>query len=118
MPNDLATLRAELAKRDLKVSGTFVIGDLVSPAAWAALERQVLGAGELLAALGAKFLVLIDGTYTDERTGTPLRPMCLNAEGWQRLVAAVYKVDEIARTKFGLQLVFHPYAETCVEYED
>lgn len=118
LPTDLATLRAELARRGLKVAGTFAMGDLVNPDAWPALERQVLGAGELLAALGAKFLVLIDGTYTDERTGAPLWPTRLDAEGWRRLVATVHKVDDIARTKFGLQMVFHPHAETRVEYED
>jgi inosose dehydratase len=118
LPTDLPTLRAELEKRGLKVAGTFAMGDLVNPEAWPALERQVLGAGELLAALGAKFLVLIDGTYTDERTGAPLWPTRLDAEGWQRLVATVHKVDDIARTKFGLQMVFHPHAETRIEYED
>jgi inosose dehydratase len=86
--------------------------------AWPELERQVLGAGEILAALNAKFLVLIDGIYTDEHTGQPLRPARLDEDGWKRLIATVHKVDDIAREKFGLQMVFHPHAETHVEYED
>jgi inosose dehydratase len=118
LPTDLPTLRAELAKRGLKVAGTFALGDLVDPAAWPELERQVLGAGEILAALNARFLVLIDAIYSDERTGQPLRPARLDEDGWKRLVATIHKVDDIARTKFGLQMVFHPHAETHVEYED
>jgi inosose dehydratase len=118
LPTDVPTLRAELAKRGLKVAGTFALADLADPAAWPELERQVLGAGELLAALSAKFLVLIDGIYSDEHTGQPLRPARLDEDGWKRLVATVHKVDDIARAKFGLQMVFHPHAETHVEYED
>lgn len=118
LPTDPSVLQAELAKRGLKVSGTFAIADLADPAAWPELERQVLGAGELLAALNAKFLVLIDGIYSDERTGLPLRPPRLDDDGWKRLVATTHTVADIARTKFGLQMVFHPHAETHVEYED
>src|SRR5204862_7240423 len=38
--------------------------------------------------------------------------------GWQRLIATTHRVAEIAGDKFGLQVVFHPHAETHVEYED
>ena len=118
LPTDLPTLRAELGRRGLKVTGTFALADLADPTAWPDLERQVLGAGELLAAFEAKFLVLIDSTYSDERTGQPLRPTRLDESGWQRLIATTHKVAELAQTKFGLQVVFHPHAETNVEYED
>jgi inosose dehydratase len=118
LPTDLPVLQDELARRGLRVSGTFAMGDLADRAAWPELERQVLGAGELLSALGAKFLVLIDGTYSDERTGKPLRPTRLDDDGWKRLVQTTHTVADIARSRFGLQMVFHPHAETHVEYED
>jgi inosose dehydratase len=100
------------------VTGTFAMADLADPADWPKLERQVLGAGELLAAFDAKFLVLIDSTYSDERTGRPLRPTRLDDAGWQRLIGTTHRVADIVRAKFGLQVVFHPHAETNVEYED
>ena len=118
LPTDLPTLRAELDRRHVKVTGTFAQGALSDPAAWPDLERQIVGAGELLAALGAKFQVLIDSPYTDERTGRPLRAPRLDSDGWQRLIAATHRAAELARSRFGLQLVFHPHAETNVEYED
>jgi inosose dehydratase len=118
LPTDTATLRAELERRGLKVTGTFAMTDLANPAEWPELERQVLGAGELLASFGAKFLVLIDSLYTDEHTGRPLRPTRLDDDGWQRLIATTHRVADIAGSKFGLQVVFHPHAETNVEYED
>lgn len=118
LPADVPTLRSELAKRGLKASGTFTIADLASPTVWLTLEKQILQTGELLANMDAKFLVLISSIYTDERTGKPLQPARLDDDGWKRLIGAVHRVDELARTKFGLQMVFHPHADTHVEYED
>ncbi|RIK38163.1 MAG: hypothetical protein DCC55_22080 [Chloroflexi bacterium] len=117
LPTDLPTLRAELDKRRLKVAATFAMGNLENPTAWPALEQQVLGAGELLAALGAKYLVLIDDSYTDLFTGELLAPRQLAGDAWQRLIDTTHKVADIAQDQFGLTLVFHPHAETHVEYE-
>lgn len=117
LPTDLPTLRAELDKRGLKVAATFAMGNLEDPTAWPALEQQVLGAGELLAALGAKYLVLIDDSYTDLFTGELLAPRQLAGDAWQRLIDTTHKVADIAQDQFGLTIVFHPHAETHVEYE-
>lgn len=117
LPKSKTTLRAELDKRGLKVSGTFVMRNLEEPSAWPALKKEALGAGELLQALGAKFLVLIDDTYTDLFTGKPTAPARLNDSAWKRLIDTTHKVADIAH-QFGLRLVFHPHAETHVEYED
>jgi inosose dehydratase len=118
LPTDRDTLHAELNRRGIKVTGTFALAHLEDPDAWPDLERQVLGAGELLQSFGARFLVLIDGTYSDERTGEPLLPPRLDDAGWQRLVDTTHRVADIAGSRFNLQVVFHPHAETHVEYED
>jgi inosose dehydratase len=118
LPTDPAQLHQELSRRGISVSGTFAMTDLANPAEWPELERQVLGAGELLASFGSKFLVLIDSLYTDEHTGRPLRATRLDDAGWQRLIATTHRVADIAQSKFGLRVVFHPHAETNVEYED
>lgn len=118
LPSDLPTLKAELGKRGLKVTGTFAMTALSDPTTWPELDRQVLGVGELLVGLDAKFLVLIDEPYTDQRTSQPTRATRLDEAGWQRLLEATNRVAASARSKFGLQTVFHPHAETNVEYED
>lgn len=118
LPTDLPTLRTELEQRGLKVSGTFAMAHLEDPEYWPEVERQVLGAGELLAALGAKFLVLIDDTYTNLWTGELTRPARLDESSWKRLIDTTHTVADIARDKFGLRLVFHPHTDTHVEYED
>lgn len=118
LPSDLPTLRAELGKRGLQVSATFAMGNLEEPEKWPALEKQVTGAGELLAALGAKYLVLIDDSYTDLFTGQLIAPRRLPPDAWQRFIETTHKVADIAHSRFGLMVVFHPHAETHVEYED
>ena len=118
LPTDLPTLRRELSSRGLKVTGTFAMANVEEPSLWGELERQVLGAGERLAALDAKYLVLIDDTYTDLFTGEAIAPKRLDDSAWGRFIETTHKVADIARDRFGLQLVFHPHAETHVEYED
>ena len=118
LPTDLPTLRRELNSRGLKVSGTFAMANVEEASLWGELERQVLGAGERLAALDAKYLVLIDDTYTDLFTGEAIAPKRLDENMWGRLIETTHRVADIARDRFGLQLVFHPHAETHVEYED
>jgi inosose dehydratase len=118
LPTDLRTLRAELTRRRLKVCGTFAMGALEDPSARPSLEKQVLGAGELLAGLGAKFLVLIDGLYSDPFTGASIAPKRLDKDAWRRLLDTTHHVARLAFEQFGLTLVFHPHAETHVEYEE
>jgi inosose dehydratase len=118
LPTDLPTLRAELERRGLKVSATFAMAHLEDAAAWSGLERQVKGGAELLAALGGRFMVLIDDVYSDLFTGQPTRPRRLDESGWKRLIETTHRAGDLVREQYGLQLVFHPHAETHVEYED
>jgi inosose dehydratase len=70
LPTDLSVLRGELDKRDLKVSGSFITGDLVNPAGGPKLERELRGLGPTLKGLGASFLALIEDLI---RTNSPAR---------------------------------------------
>jgi inosose dehydratase len=118
LPTDLTALRGELNRRGLTVTGSFVMGDLADPGRWPDLERQLRGWGPNLKALGAKFLVLIDDVYTDLFTGEQLRPARLDAVGFHKLVDTTRRIADVAKSEYGLTLVFHPHAETHVQYED
>jgi inosose dehydratase len=119
LPSDLKILRPELERRGLKVTGSFVMGDLANPAtSWSEIERQLRGWGPILKDLAAGFLVLIDDTYTDLFSGAARSAPRLDDRGFQRLVDTTRRVAEIARRDYGLQAVFHPHAETHVEDED
>ncbi|HKI18950.1 MAG TPA: sugar phosphate isomerase/epimerase [Isosphaeraceae bacterium] len=118
LPTDLSLLRGELERRGLSVSAAVAISHLEDPAAWFDLERQVLGGGGLVAGLGGRFLVLIDDTYSDLFTGKPTRPLRLDPAAWKQLIVTTHRVADLVATHLGLQVVFHPHAETHVEYED
>ena len=118
LPTDLAMLRRELSSRKLKVCAGAVVANLEETAAWPALEKQVLDAGEVLAGIEAQYFVLIDDVYSNLFTGELTGPRRLDDKAWKRLVDTVHRVAEIVRKRFGLFLVFHPHAETHVEYED
>lgn len=117
MPTDPLKLRDELDRRGLKVTGTFAMGHLEDPEAWPGIEQQILGGGKLAADLGGKFLVLIDDTYSNLFTGEATRPNRLEDAAWKRLIDTTHRAANLA-SSLGLQIVFHPHAETHVEYED
>jgi inosose dehydratase len=118
LPTDLPTLRKELDRRGLKICGGVAMAHLEDPAAWPELEKQVLGSGELLAALEAPYLILIDDVYSDLFTGKPTLPNRLERDAWRRLIDTTHRVADLARDRFNLELAFHPHAETHVEYEE
>jgi len=118
LPTDVETLRSELDRRGLKASASFAMAHLEDPEGWPEVERQVAGFGEILQPLGAKFLVLIDDCYTNLFTGDPIKPKQLDADAWKRLIEATHRVGQLAKDRYSLQVVFHPHANTHVEYED
>lgn len=118
LPTDLPTLREALEARRLKVCACIVEGNLEDAAHWPDVEAQVLGSGELAAALDARFMVLIDDGYTDLVTGDAIAPTRLDEDGWKRLIDTTNRIAETARDRFGLRLLFHPNTETHVENED
>ena len=118
LPTDPVRLRSELSQRMLNVSGTFLMGNLENPSKWPDRDRTVERTCELLAAVGGQFVVLIDDTYTDPFTGVRTGPTRLVAEPWEHLIAAVHEIADKVFTQYRLTLVYHPHAETHVEYED
>lgn len=118
LPTAVSTLQAELASRRLKVSAGQVTEALEGPAVWPALQEKVLRVGELLAGLGAEYLILLDKTYTDVATYQRTAPIRVDQSAWRRLIDNTHRVAEIARAEFGLKLLFEPHTASHVEYVD
>ena len=117
LPTDRVTLERELGQRGLKLAGGFLMPVLEDPEAWPDIEKTLLSLGELLAGLDAKFLVLIDDEYTDQHTGEPVAAVTLDQDAWKILIDTTHAAAQIASQEFGLRLVYHPHADTHVEYE-
>jgi inosose dehydratase len=118
LPTDPSVLRRELEQRGLRVSGTFIMGHIEQPETFARMQQEALATGTLLQELGAHYLVLIDDTYTNLFTGERTGPASLEGDDWERLLEGANTLGRLAKERFGLTLVFHPHAETHVEYED
>ena len=117
LPTDRSRLQRELGQRNLELTGGVIMPALEDPKAWPDIEKMLLDLGELLAGLDAKFLVLIDDLYTDQHTGKPVAATTLDEESWKILIDTSHAIARLATQKFGLRTVFHPHAETHVEYE-
>lgn len=110
LPTDEARLRDELGRRNLGVVAGTLIDTLHVPAHRATLRARAEAIGELVSALGARFFVLIPGSYR------PDGPYDLEPGEWKELVGTTEELGRLVRDQHGLQLTFHPHADTVVEY--
>jgi len=121
MPTDPALLQDELASRGLQLLSAFVPVPLADADSHERGLRAALQVGELLAAMGAGFIVLADENGSDpelvrtagHRTGTALGPAQWDvyAEGVDRIARGIYEAH-------GLKLVFHHHGAGYVETPD
>lgn len=116
LPTDADVLSRELDRRDLRVSGTFTMFHFDDARAWEAHHDEVERTCELLAAVQATYLILIDDVYTDLFTGERLMPAELDDAGWQTFVETARRIADVA-ARHDLRPVLHPHAETHIEYE-
>src|ERR1039458_10253122 len=116
-PTDAAKLRDELARRHLELTSAFVPLRLKDRAAvWSSLD-ETRAIARLLAACGAKYLVLADAMW-------PERMACagwvdeasiqLTAADWKTVAESVRTVAALA-AEHGLRCVFHHHVGTYVE---
>ena len=118
LPTDVSKLRGELERRGLKMSAGVAMAHLDDPAEWPNMEQQVRGSCESVRAVGGLFLNLIDDVYTNLFTGEPTAPKVLGSDAWKRLIDNAHRVADIVIDEYGLKVMFHPHAETHVEYEN
>lgn len=117
LPTEAAQLGAELDQRGLSASAGFVMPDVHRDELWERTREEVIAAGELIASVGGKYLILIPNVYNDLFTGTRMGNPTLTKSDWQKLIHGTHRLAEVARAECDLELVFHPHAETPVEYE-
>lgn len=118
LPTDPGTLRRELLSRGIGLCAGIAIGPLHTPTAITDIQPHVTEVCELSAALDAQFLVLIGDNYRDVITGERRSDPALDPESWRRLTEASNQLGRQVKERFGLRLVFHPHADTHVEYTE
>ena len=119
MPTDPDILRPELEKR-----GLVAVGQAIDE--FALEDPSTLGGdGKNHLRLRPAALRSRRGVFCPDRC--PLfqpgnrRDRCaskLDPAGWQRLIDTTHRIADLLRDRYGVKLLFHPHAETYVEYED
>jgi len=115
LPTDPHQLRDELAKRDLTLTAGTIFEHLHRPDSWDSTWADVSASASLTAAMGAKHLVVIPAFWRDERTGEVLEEPNLTAEQWPLYAKQIDRLGKAVREEFGLQIQFHPHADTHVD---
>jgi len=117
-PTEPAVLKEQLGRRNLKLLASFVPVPLGDAASTKAVVEQIRKVGELLAKLGAPFLVLADAQSPerDRLSGRVPRDGSAGwtAEQWKQAAKVVADAARVA-SDYGLDLVFHPHVATYVE---
>lgn len=116
MPKDPEVLARELGDRGLQTTCSYVMFDFEAEDAWTRNADVVRETCELITALGGEYLMLTDDVYSDLFTGEPRIPSELQEHEWAQMFETTSKIVEVA-LEYGLRPIFHPHAETHVEYE-
>ena len=118
LPDESSTLRAELERRDLELVAGFLFMPLHTRDGIAAALEVARRTCRLLARVGARHLVLMQG-FTPEReraAGRPGAARPLAEDEWRTMIEAVHRLARVA-ADHGLLPCFHPHAGTHVEFE-
>lgn len=119
MPQDPEQLRDELAARNLQVCGGTVFAGLHKGADALADAKVRFGQeARLLAAVGAKYLVHLPEQWTDLHTGAPVQAAEMDQDQWTALTSGTDELGRYLLGEFGVELVFHPHADTHVDTQD
>jgi inosose dehydratase len=118
LPTDPEVLRAELDARSLTLTSAFIQIGLTDPEAIESGLAHTLEVGRLLAALGARCLVLADemerGSKPARQAGRVRGPR-LSDDEWDRFAAGVNRIAEALHAETGLRVAFQHHAGTYVE---
>lgn len=115
LPTDPARLQEELGKRGLEMTAGTIFEHLHRPDSWESTWQGVSAAASLTAAMGARHLVVIPDFWRDPSTGAVIEEAQLTDEQWTPYARSIDRLAKQVRDEFGLQVQFHPHADTHVD---
>ena len=115
LPTDPSRLQDELAQRGLTMTAGTIFEHLHRKDSWDSTWKDVSAAASLTAAMGAKHLVVIPDFWRDPQSGAVIEDAQLTDEEWPAYAQQVNRLAKAIRDEFGLQIQFHPHADTHVD---
>ncbi len=119
-PTDIPRLTDELASRGLRLSAGGLFDPLTDPAAYDAVVTKTRRTCEILQALDAPRLVIID-CVSAERGATVGRSKAarrLSPPDWTAMMGRIAELATIARDDYGVGSTLHAHAGCFIEFED
>jgi inosose dehydratase len=119
-PTDPVRLADELARRNLRLSAGGLFDPLTDARAFDAVVDKTRRTCEILRALDAPRLVVID-RVSDERGATAGRSAAssrLAPTDWRAMMERIVELARIARDDYGVKSTLHAHAGCWIEYED
>ena len=119
LPQDPAQLSDELQSRGLRLCGGTIFAGLHRGAE--ALDEAIAATrkeSRLLTAIGARHLVLLPEQYTDMHTGASTESGEIDPQQWRNLTTGYDQLGKVLLEEFGVELVFHPHADTHVDTQE
>jgi inosose dehydratase len=120
LPEDLGVLRDALAQRGLSLTAGFVYEHMHDPANRDLVLRNTRRVGRILAALGARYVVVMDRMTPDRQAtaGRSVQAERLAPDAWDGMLETFAMVARTLSDEFGLRPVLHPHAGGHVEFAD
>ena len=115
LPTDPSRLRDELDRRGLTLTAGTIFEHLHRPDSWDTTWKNASAAAELTAAMGARHLVVIPDFWRDPQTGEVIEDALLTDDQWSAYAERMNLLARRIREEFGLQIQFHPHADTHVD---
>ncbi|HET7278054.1 MAG TPA: TIM barrel protein [Dermatophilaceae bacterium] len=115
LPTDPVRLKDELDRRGMTLTAGTIFEHLHRKDSWDSTWKGVSAAASLTAAMGAKHLVVIPDFWRDPNTGSVIEDAVLTDDEWPAYAAQVDKLAKAVRDEFGLQVQFHPHADSHVD---
>lgn len=122
-PTDAQVMKAAMEARGFSVTGTNMMvhyEDVEARDQIRSVARQI---SDYLAKLDAEYFIFIDGSYTGgihtDPTGREVdMPERLDDAAFDALIEFTVDLARMISADYGLRSVFHPHADTHVQYED
>ena len=118
LPNDYETLKQELEKRSLELVAGTVFCNYIDDSSTDNTCKTIEQIANLLIKFpSAKYIVMIQEMFTDEKTGGDTLPRVLTAEQQERLYKNIQRTSDLIR-RLGLIPALHPHVDCYVETEE
>jgi inosose dehydratase len=120
LPEDIGRLGEELTHRGLTLTAGFVYEHMHEPGNREHVLRNTRRVVQILASLGARYLVVIDRmVHERQRTaGRSETAQRMPTAEWDHMIETIDTVATLAADESGLRPVLHPHCGTHIEFPD